>query len=103
MKVIAQRGDDYLLVPDDAEPGDNVDGVIVEDDETEVVNAPSVLARGYWEGPDNDVRAEDVLPESFESIDTTDSKLSDDEVIIKGLTDQALSSIEAKYNVEVER
>lgn len=124
MKVIAQRGDEYLIVPEDAEPGDNPEGVIVSGDETEEVNAAGALARGYWEEPSGDVTADELLPESFdmkadsddpaepgeESVDTTESDdtTPDDEsdensVTIKGLSDEALESIEGKYNVEVEK
>jgi hypothetical protein len=116
MKVIAQRGDEYLIVPEDAEPGDNPEGVIVSGDETEEVNAAGALARGYWEEPSGDVTADELLPESFdtkadsddpaepgeESVDTTESDDTTESVEIKGLSDEAIESIERKYNVEVE-
>lgn len=106
MKVVAQRGDEYLIVPDDAEPGENVDGVITNGESVDTINAPSALARGYWEEPSSDVTADELLPESFDTASLTDDPDESGEdskaVRIKGLTKEALDAIERKYNAVIE-
>lgn len=61
MKVIAQRGEQYLLVPDEAEPSDDVEGTITDGETTDEVDPQAALARGYWQEPDTD-DPEEVLP-----------------------------------------
>lgn len=49
MKVIAERSGQYLAIPDGAEPGDDVDGLVInEDGSTEENSVYAILNRGYW-------------------------------------------------------
>jgi len=61
MKVIAERSGQYLAIPDGAEPGDDVDGVVInEDGSTDENSVYAILNRGYWEkfeGDDSEVLA----------------------------------------------
>ena len=96
MKAILERGDQYILVPDEAEPGDDdvTATVVTGDGQTSEHDLQSLLQRGYWE--ETDATADEVLGD-----DELDEKGSDT-TTIRGLSDEALTFIKERFNVEVE-